>query len=132
MIVPIIHNCCVGVCALNNSDDSGCYRWIEEGEIVMIVETIVSIYLTSMILIGIFEYRRTRGILDYYLAGKKLGVFLVSFSFFATYFSTSAFLGGGGFRIYSWFSVVGISHILPHTFCYTRLDGGCTTYEGAY
>ena len=68
-----------------------------------------------MFVIGLVEYRKTRGTLDYYLAGKQLGVFLVSFSFFATYFSTAAFLGGGGFGYiagFQWSAFLTFFHIL--------------------
>lgn len=61
----------------------------------MILEVFVA-YLFLMVLIGLYEFRRTRNIPEFYIAGKKLGAFAVSFSFFATYFSTAAFLGGGG------------------------------------
>ena len=68
-----------------------------------------------MFVIGLVEYRKTKGTLDYYLAGKQLGVFLVSFSFFATYFSTAAFLGGGGFGYiagFQWSAFLTFFHIL--------------------
>lgn len=72
-------------------------------------------YVIAMLLIGIYEYRKTKGLLDYYLAGKSLGALVVSFSFFATYFSTSAFLGGGGFGFilgFQWSAFLAFFHIL--------------------
>jgi SSS family solute:Na+ symporter/sodium/pantothenate symporter len=72
-------------------------------------------YLILMLAIGIYEYRKTKGVLDFYLAGKNLGVLVVSFSFFATYFSTAAFLGGGGFGFiagFQWSAFLIFFHIL--------------------
>jgi len=81
----------------------------------VIVESVFLAYLILMFLIGLIEYKRTRGVVDYYLAGKKLGATLVSFSFFATYFSTAAFLGGGGFGFiagFQWSAFLIFFHIL--------------------
>ncbi len=47
----------------------------------MIVEGVLVSYLILVLLIGIYEYRKTKGLLDFYLAGKKLGTLVVSFSF---------------------------------------------------
>lgn len=81
----------------------------------MIIEGVLTAYLIAVILIGIYEYRKTKGLLDFYLAGKKLGALIVSFSFFATYFSTAAFLGGGGFGFlagFQWSAFLTFFHIL--------------------
>ena len=81
----------------------------------MIVEAVFVAYIVLMIFIGIYEYKKTRGLIDFYLAGKNLGVFVVSFSFFATYFSTAAFLGGGGFGFlagFQWSAFLTLFHIL--------------------
>ncbi|MEM4644787.1 MAG: sodium/proline symporter, partial [Archaeoglobaceae archaeon] len=80
----------------------------------MILETFVA-YLILMVLIGIYEYRRTRNLPEFYIAGKKLGPLAVSFSFFATYFSTAAFLGGGGTGFilgFQWSAFLIFFHIL--------------------
>ncbi|MDI9645719.1 MAG: sodium/solute symporter [Archaeoglobales archaeon] len=80
----------------------------------MIVEVLV-VYLLLMVGIGIYEYRRTKGFLDYYIANRQLGAILVSFSFFATYFSTAAFLGGGGYGFvagFQWSAFLSFFHIL--------------------
>ncbi len=72
-------------------------------------------YLALMLLIGVYEYRKTRGLLDFYLAGRRLGAIVVSFSFFATYFSTAAFLGGGGFGFlagFQWSAFLTFFHVL--------------------
>ena len=81
----------------------------------MLVEAVLLIYLIIVIVIGLYEYRKTKGVLDYYLAGKRLGALIVSFSFFATYFSTAAFLGGGGFGFiagFQWSAFLAFFHIL--------------------
>ncbi|RLI73271.1 sodium/proline symporter [Archaeoglobales archaeon] len=81
----------------------------------MIIEAVFVSYIILMIFIGIYEYRKTKGLLDFYLAGKNLGVLVVSFSFFATYFSTAAFLGGGGFGFlagFQWSAFLTFFHIL--------------------
>lgn len=81
----------------------------------MIIQSVFIAYVIAMLLIGIYEYRKTRGLLDYYLAGKNLGALVVSFSFFATYFSTAAFLGGGGFGFvlgFQWSALLSFFHIL--------------------
>lgn len=81
----------------------------------MIIQAVFATYIILMLLIGIAEYRRSRGLLDYYLAGKKLSATLISFSFFATYFSTSAFLGGGGFGFlagFQWSAFLTFFHVL--------------------
>ncbi|MFN3384448.1 MAG: sodium/proline symporter [Archaeoglobaceae archaeon] len=80
----------------------------------MILEIFVA-YLVLMVLIGLYEFRRTRNIPEFYIAGKRLGAFAVSFSFFATYFSTAAFLGGGGTGFllgFQWSAFLIFFHIL--------------------
>ncbi len=80
-----------------------------------LAELVLAIYLALMLLIGVYEYRKTKGLLDFYLAGRKLGAIVVSFSFFATYFSTAAFLGGGGFGFiagFQWSAFLTFFHVL--------------------
>lgn len=80
----------------------------------MILEVLVA-YLVLMVAIGFYEYRKTRNVPEFYIAGKKLGAFAVSFSFFATYFSTAAFLGGGGTGFlfgFQWSAFLIFFHIL--------------------
>ncbi len=81
----------------------------------MIIEAVLVAYLIAVLAIGVYEYRKTKGILDYYLAGRKLGTLVVSFSFFATYFSTAAFLGGGGLGFitgFQWSAFLTFFHVL--------------------
>ena len=49
-----------------------------------------------MLYIGYWGWRTTKNIEDYFVAGRQLGPWVLSFSFFATLFSTAAMLGGGG------------------------------------
>ncbi|MCS7130289.1 MAG: sodium/solute symporter [Archaeoglobaceae archaeon] len=80
----------------------------------MILEVFIA-YLILMVAIGLYEYRRTKNLPEFYIAGKKLGAFAVSFSFFATYFSTAAFLGGGGTGFllgFQWSAFLIFFHIL--------------------
>lgn len=80
----------------------------------MILEVFTA-YLFLMVAIGIYEYRRTKNLPEFYIAGKKLGALAVSFSFFATYFSTAAFLGGGGTGFllgFQWSAFLIFFHIL--------------------
>ncbi len=80
-----------------------------------IVISVLAAYIVLMLLIGLYEYRRTKGVVEYYLAGRGLGVWIVSFSFFATYFSTAAFLGGGGFGFiagFQWSALLTFFHVL--------------------
>ncbi len=81
----------------------------------MIIEAVLVSYLLVVLAIGNYEYRKTSGMLDYYLPGKKLGALVVSFSFFATYFSTAAFLGGGGLGFiagFQWSAFLTFFHVL--------------------
>ena len=80
----------------------------------MILEVFL-VYIFLMILIGLYEYRRTKSISEFYIAGKRLGPLAISFSFFATYFSTAAFLGGGGTGFilgFQWSAFLIFFHIL--------------------
>jgi SSS family solute:Na+ symporter/sodium/pantothenate symporter len=82
---------------------------------VGVIEGVLIGYIALMLLIGIYEYRKTRGMVDFYLAGRRVGAIVVSFSFFATYFSTAAFLGGGGFGFlagFQWSAFLTFFHIL--------------------
>lgn len=72
------------------------------------------IYTLAMLIIGFVSYRK-EGEKGYFLAGGKLGPWLVSLSFFATYFSTSALLGGGGSGYifgFGWSAYLTMFHVL--------------------
>lgn len=58
---------------------------------------ILGIYIIILLGIGWWGYLKSNTITDYYVGGRSLGLWVVSFSFFATYFSSSGFVGGGGF-----------------------------------
>jgi len=82
---------------------------------MMLILGVFIAYLILMVLIGLYEYRRTKNLPEFYIAGKKLGALAVSFSFFATYFSTAAFLGGGGTGFllgFQWSAFLIFFHIL--------------------
>ena len=53
-------------------------------------------YVLIMLWLGLKGYRESKTLEGFFLAGRKLGPWIISFSFFATLLSTSAFLGGGG------------------------------------
>ncbi len=74
----------------------------------------LSVYILAMLIIGFISYRR-EGERGYFLAEGKLGPWLVSISFFATYFSTSALLGGGGSGYifgFGWSAYLTMFHVL--------------------
>lgn len=54
------------------------------------------LYLLLMFWIGWRGMKESTSLEGYYLAGRRLGPWIVSFSFFATLLSSAAFLGGGG------------------------------------
>ena len=45
--------------------------------------------------------RKTKGLADYYVGGRKMGGWVIGLSFFATYASTNSFVGFAG-RTYEW------------------------------
>lgn len=72
------------------------------------------VYIIAMLIVGFVSYRR-EGERGYFLAGGKLGPWLISLSFFATYFSTSALLGGGGSGYifgFGWSAYLTMFHVL--------------------
>ncbi len=74
----------------------------------------ISIYIAVMVILGFISYRK-EGEKGYFLAGGKLGPWLTSLSFFATYFSTSALLGGGGAGYlfgFGWSAYLTFFHVL--------------------
>ncbi len=80
----------------------------------MILEVFIS-YIFLMVLIGLYEFKRAQNLPEFYIAGKRLGALAVSFSFFATYFSSAAFLGGGGTGFllgFQWSAFLILFHIL--------------------
>ncbi|MBC7332236.1 MAG: sodium/solute symporter [Synergistetes bacterium] len=74
----------------------------------------IVVYILAMLVIGFVSYRK-EGERGYFLAGGRLGPWLVSVSFFATYFSTSALLGGGGSGYifgFGWSAYLTMFHVL--------------------
>ncbi len=64
--------------------------------ISVIDSAILVILLGIVIAIGVHGYRYSRSLSGFYLAGRRLGAWVLAFSFMATYFSAASFLGGGG------------------------------------
>lgn len=72
-------------------------------------------YMAIILYIGYWGYRHTRTLEDYYIAGRNLGPWIIAFSYFGTYFSTAAFLGGGGTGFlmgFAWSGYLAFFHIL--------------------
>lgn len=60
---------------------------------------VLCLYLLAIFWITYYAWRKVEAektLEEFYVAGRSLGTWVVSFSFFATLFSTSAFIGGGG------------------------------------
>ncbi|KMY67083.1 pantothenate permease [Desulfocarbo indianensis] len=68
-----------------------------EGNDHTLAWVILGIYIVVLMGIGWWGYLRSKTLSDYYVGGRTLGLWVVSFSFFATYFSSSGFIGGGGY-----------------------------------
>lgn len=62
----------------------------------MIDVAIVIALIIITIIIGVKGYGISRSMVGYFLAGRGLGAWVLSFSFMATYFSAASFIGGGG------------------------------------
>ena len=56
-------------------------------------------YVLVQFAVGTWVSRRMAGEADYILAGRRLGVALVTFSVFATYFGAEAIVASGGARL---------------------------------
>ncbi|MCX8204398.1 MAG: sodium/solute symporter [Candidatus Nezhaarchaeota archaeon] len=62
----------------------------------MIDIAIVIALIAITIIIGATGYGVSRSMVGYFLAGRGLGAWVLSFSFMATYFSAASFIAGGG------------------------------------
>ncbi len=58
---------------------------------------VLVVYLSGLVLIGLFTGKKTRDIEDFYLGGRRIGPWVTAFSFVAAYFSSVVIIGGGGF-----------------------------------
>lgn len=67
--------------------------WIQEHALVLALLGFYTLLIARHALEG---KRRTRGLLDYYVGGRKLGGIALGISFFATYSSTNSFVGFSG------------------------------------
>ncbi len=80
-----------------------------------LVWAVFIIYLIVIFSIGFWSYKRSKTVIEFFLAGRRLGYWILSFSFFATYFSTAAFLGGGGSGFtfgFQWSAWLSFWHVL--------------------
>ncbi len=76
---------------------------------------VLVVYILAMLYIGYWSWKKTKTLEDYYIAGRQLGPWIIAFSFFGTYFSTAAFLGGGGAGFlfgFQWSAYLAFFHIL--------------------
>nr|WP_231714252.1 sodium/solute symporter [Desulfosarcina ovata] len=100
---------------------------------------ILGLYILILLGIGWWGYYKSKSIEEYYVGGRSLGLWVISFSFFATYFSSSGFVGGGGFGFqmgFGWsstdpffcilFSVIAWTAIGPRLRHYTDKLGSIT------
>ena len=58
---------------------------------------VLVVYLSGLVLIGLFTGRRTKNVADFYIGGRRIGPWVTAFSFVAAYFSSVVIVGGGGF-----------------------------------
>jgi len=65
------------------------------------VHTLLSVYTVILAYSGWVGNRKTKGLADYYVGGRKMGGWVIGLSFFATYASTNSFVGFAG-RTYAW------------------------------
>ncbi|MDH7555308.1 MAG: sodium:solute symporter family transporter [Candidatus Methanosuratincola sp.] len=76
---------------------------------------IIFAYLSIILLIAIFGGRRNKAVVDFLLSNRSLGPVLLAFSYTTTYFSSAAFLGGGGMGFllgFQWSAFLFFFHIL--------------------
>ena len=64
---------------------------------VLSLSVVVTIYLASLVWLGWIGYRRTKNSADFLLAGRKTNPVIMALSYGATFISTAAIIGFGGF-----------------------------------
>ncbi len=67
--------------------------WLSEHALAL---TLLLLYTALMAHHAILGKRRTRGLVDYYVGGRRMGGVVLGISFFATYSSTNSFVGFSG------------------------------------
>ncbi len=72
--------------------------WISAHGLVLLILALYTVLIAHHALVG---KRRTRGLIDYYVGGRKMGGIALGISFFATYSSTNSFVGFSG-KAYSY------------------------------
>ena len=65
------------------------------------VHSLFALYTVILAYSGWVGNRKTKGLADYYVGGRKMGGWVIGLSFFATYASTNSFVGFAG-RTYAW------------------------------
>ena len=56
--------------------------------------SVLALYLVVVVGKGVLLGRRQKGVMDYFLAGRKMGWFMVAISIYASLFSAISYLGG--------------------------------------
>ena len=62
----------------------------------MIYVVVLCLYLGLLLVIGLLWQKRTKGDEDYYLGGRRIGVWVTALSYVAAYFSSVVIVGGAG------------------------------------
>ncbi|MEN3006980.1 MAG: sodium/proline symporter [Candidatus Methanosuratincola petrocarbonis] len=76
---------------------------------------IIFAYILMTLLIAIIGGRKNKAVVDFLLSNRSLGPVLLAFSYTTTYFSSAAFLGGGGMGFllgFQWSTFLFFFHIL--------------------
>lgn len=63
----------------------------------MIYVVVLCLYLGLLLVIGLLWHKRTKGDEDYYLGGRRIGVWVTALSYVAAYFSSVVIVGGAGY-----------------------------------
>lgn len=63
----------------------------------LILVIVFALYLLILFLIGLLSRKATATKEDFYLGGRRIGVWVSSFSFVSAYYSSVVIIGGGGF-----------------------------------
>ncbi|MEJ5293000.1 MAG: hypothetical protein WHS82_05300 [Candidatus Methanosuratincola sp.] len=72
-------------------------------------------YTSAILLIAIVGRSKNKAVVDFLLSSKSLGPLLLAFSYTTTYFSSAAFLGGGGMGFllgFQWSAFLFFFHVL--------------------
>ncbi|MCR4427591.1 MAG: sodium/solute symporter [Firmicutes bacterium] len=67
----------------------------------MLTWGIMIVYFIGVLVLGLVAERYSRGVKEFFVAGRRLGFFVLAMTWFATAYSGSTFIGFGGF-IWKW------------------------------